>query len=92
MSEMMQLQVTKIQTTAKKFKNVKDLSGDILEGTFEINSANQTKQMRFFTVFISDNFGLQKVRITHDAKDKLAKDFIDRVTNSLEQVNQEEDE
>lgn len=92
MSEMMQLQATKIQTTAKKFKNVKDLSGDILEGTFEINSANQTKQMRFFTVFISDNFGLQKVRITHDAKDKLAKDFIDRVTNSLEQVNQEEDE
>jgi len=92
MSEMMQLQVTKIQTTAKKFKNVKDLSGDILEGTFEINSANQTKQMRFFTVFISDNLGLQKVRITHDAKDKLAKDFIDRVTNRLEQVNQEEDE
>ena len=92
MSEMMQLQATKIQTTAKKFKNVKDLSGDILEGTFEINEANQTKQMRFFTVFISDNFGLQKVRITHDAKDKLAKDFIDRVTNSLEQVNQEEDE
>ena len=92
MSEMMQLQATKIQTTAKKFKNVKDLSGDILEGTFEINEANQIKQMRFFTVFISDNFGLQKVRITHDAKDKFAKDFIDRVTNSLEQVNQEEDE
>ena len=92
MSEMMQLQANNIQTTAKKFKNVKDMSGDILEGTFEINEANQTKQMRFFTVFISDNFGLQKVRITHDAKDKLAKDFIDRVTNSLEQVNQEEDE
>jgi hypothetical protein len=47
--------------------------------------------MRFFTVFISDNFGLQKVRITHDAKDKLAKDFIDRITNSLEQINQEDE-
>jgi hypothetical protein len=91
MSEMMQLKATKIQTTAKKFKNVKDLSGDILEGTFEINSANQIKQMRFFTVFISDNFGLQKVRITHDATDKLAKDFIDRITNSLEQINQKDE-
>jgi hypothetical protein len=91
MSEMMQLQATKIQTTAKKFKNVKDLSGDILEGTFEINEGNETKKMRFFTVFISDSYGLQTVRITHDAKDKLAKDFIDRITNSLEQINQEDE-
>jgi hypothetical protein len=92
MSELMGLQATKIQTTARKFKNVKDLSGDILEGTFEITEANKTKQMRFLTVFISDNFGLQKVRITHEANDKLAKNFIDRLTNSLEQINEEEDE
>ena len=88
----MQLQAKKIKTTAKKFKNVKDLSGDILEGTYEINDGSETKQMRFLTVFISDNFGLQTIRITHDVKDKFAKNFIERVTNSLEQINQEEDE
>lgn len=88
LSQLMQEQAKKIQTTAKKFKNVKALSGDVLEGTFEINEANETKKMRFFTVFISDSYGLQTVRITHDAKDKLAKDFIDRITNSLEQINQ----
>ena len=48
--------------------------------------------MRFLTVFISDSYGLQTIRITHDAKDKFAKNFIERVTNSLEQINQEEDE
>ena len=47
--------------------------------------------MRFFTVFISDKFGLQTVRITYEAKDKQAKDFIDRITNSLEQINQEDE-
>lgn len=91
LSQLMQGQAKKIQTTARKFKNVKALTGDILEGTFEINEANQTKPMRFFTVFISDKFGLQKVRITYEAKDKQAKDFIDRVTNSLEPINQEDE-
>jgi len=91
LSQLMQQQAKKIQTTAKKFKNVKDLSGDVLEGTFEINEVNETKKMRFFTVFITDSYGLQTVRITHDAKDKLAKDFIDRITNSLEQINQEDE-
>jgi hypothetical protein len=91
LSQLMQEQAKKIQTTAKKFKNVKALSGDVLEGTFEINEGNETKKMRFFTVFISDSYGLQTVRITHDAKDKLAKDFIDRITNSLEQINQEDE-
>lgn len=91
LSQLMQEESKKIQTTAKKFKNVKALSGDVLEGTFEINEGNETKKMRFFTVFISDSYGLQTVRITHDAKDKLAKDFIDRITNSLEQINQEDE-
>ena len=48
--------------------------------------------MRFITVFISDSYGLQRIRITHEAKDKFAKNFVARVTNSLEQLNQEEDE
>ncbi|MBC5834804.1 protein BatD [Flavobacterium sp. F372] len=92
LESLMQEQAKNIKTTARKFKNVKDLSGDILEGTYEINEGSETKQMRFLTVFISDNYGLQTVRITHEAKDKFAKNFIERVTNSLEQLNQEEDE
>ena len=48
--------------------------------------------MRFFTVFISDSYGLQTVRITYEVKDKLGKNFIERITNSLEQINLEEDE
>lgn len=91
LSQLMQEKAKKIQTTAKKFKNVKALSGDVLEGTFEITEGNETKKMRFFTVFIPDSNGLQTVRITHDAKDKLAKDFIDRITNSLEKINQEDE-
>ena len=91
LSQLMQGQAKKIKTTARKFKNVKALSGDVLEGTFEIIEANQTKQMRFFTVFISDKFGLQTVRITYESKDKQAKDFIDRITNSLEQIDQEDE-
>ena len=89
--QLMQVQAKKIKTTARKFKNVKALSGDVLEGTFEIIEAAETKKMQFFTVFISDNFGLQTVRITYEAKDKQAKDFIDRITNSLEQINQEDE-
>ena len=92
LGNLMQLQAKNIITTARKFKNVKELAGDILEGTYEINEGSETKQMRFLTVFISDSYGLQTVRITHDANDKLAKKFIERVTNSLEQLNQEEDE
>ena len=92
LESLMQEQAKNIKTTARKFKNVKDLSGDILEGTYEINEGSETKQMRFLTVFISDSYGLQTVRITHDIKDKFAKNFIERVTNSLEQLNQEEDE
>lgn len=89
---LMQLQAKKIKTTARKFKNVKELSGDLLEGTYEINEGSETKPMRFLTVFISDSYGLQTIRITHEAKDKFAKNFIERVTNSLEQINQEDDE
>lgn len=89
---LMALQAKNIKTTARKFQNVKDLSGDILEGTFEINEGSETKQMRFLTVLISDSYGLQSVRITHDIKDKNAKSFIERITNSLEQINPEEDE
>ena len=48
--------------------------------------------MRFLTVFISDSNGLQTIRITHETKDKFAKNFIERVTNSLEQINQEDDD
>jgi hypothetical protein len=92
LGNLMQLQAKKIKTTARKFQNVKNLSGDILEGTYEINEGSETKPMRFLTVFISDSYGLQTIRITHDAKDKLAKNFIERVTNSLEQINQEDDE
>ncbi|MES2863261.1 MAG: BatD family protein [Bacteroidota bacterium] len=92
LGNLMQLQAKKIKTTARKFKNVKDLSGDILEGTYEINDGSETKPMRFLTVFISDSYGLQTVRITHETKDKFAKNFIERVTNSLEQINQEEDD
>lgn len=92
LGNLMQLQAKKIKTTARKFKNVKELSGDLLEGTYEINEGSETKQMRFLTVFISDSYGLQTIRITHDAKDKFAKNFIERVTNSLEQINQEDDE
>ncbi len=92
LGNLMQLKAKKIKTTARKFKNVKDLSGDILEGTYEINEGSEIKQMRFLTVFISDNYGLQTIRITHESKDKFAKNFIERVTNSLEQINQEEDE
>ena len=89
---LMQLQAKKIKTTARKFKNVKELSGDILEGTFEINDGFETEKMRFLTVFISDSNGLQTIRITHETKDKFAKNFIERVTNSLEQINQEDDD
>lgn len=92
LGNLMQLQAKKIKTTARKFKNVKDLSGDILEGTYEINDGSENKSMRFLTVFVSDSYGLQTIRITHEAKDKSAKNFIERVTNSLEQLNQEEDE
>lgn len=92
LGNLMQLQAKKIKTTARKFKNVKELSGDILEGTYEINDGSEIKPMRFLTVFISDSYGLQTVRITHEAKDKFAKNFIERVTNSLEQINQEEDD
>lgn len=92
LDNLMQLQAKNIKTTAKKFQNVKNLTGDILEGTYEINEGTETKSMRFLTVFLSDSYGLQKIRITHDAKDKNAKNFIERVTNSLEQLNQEEDE
>lgn len=92
LGNLMQLQAKKIKTTARKFKNVKDLSGDLLEGTYEINEGSETKPMRFLTIFISDSYGLQTVRITHESKDKFAKNFIERVTNSLEQINQEEDE
>ena len=92
LGNLMQLQAKKIKTTARKFKNVKELSGDILEGTYEINNGSETKPMRFLTVFISDSYGLQMVRITHESKDKFAKNFIERVTNSLEQINQEDDE
>ena len=92
LGNLMQLQAKKIKTTARKFKNVKELSGDILEGTYEINEASETKPMRFLTVFISDSYGLQTIRITHEAKDKFAKNFMERVTNSLEQINQEDDE
>ena len=92
LGNLMQLQAKKIKTTARKFQNVKNLSGDLLEGTYEINEGSETKQMRFLTVFISDSNGLQTIRITHDAKDKFAKNFIERITNSLEQLNQEEDE
>jgi len=35
---------------------------------------------------------LQTIRITHEAKDKFAKNFIERITNSLEQINQEDDD
>ena len=92
LGNLMQLQAKNIKTTARKFKNVKELSGDLLEGTYEINEGSETKQMRFLTIFISDSYGLQTIRITHEAKDKFAKNFIERVTNSLEQINQEEDE
>lgn len=92
LGNLMQLQAKKIKTTARKFQNVKNLSGDLLEGTYEINEGSETKQMRFLTVFISDSNGLQTIRITHDAKDKFAKNFIERITNSLEQLNQEDDE
>ena len=92
LGNLMQLQAKKIKTTARKFKNVKELSGDILEGTYEIINGSETKPMRFLTVFVSDSYGLQTIRITHEAKDKFAKNFIERVTNSLEQINQEEDE
>lgn len=92
LDNLIQLQAKNIKTTAKKFQNVKNLSGDILEGSYEINEGSETKSMRFLTVFLSDSYGLQKIRITHDAKDKNAKSFIERVTNSLEQLNQEEDE
>ena len=92
LGNLMQLQAKKIKTTARKFKNIKELSGDILEGTYEINDGSETKPMRFLTVFISDSYGLQMVRITHESKDKFAKNFIERVTNSLEQINQEDDE
>lgn len=92
LGNLMQLQAKNIKTTARKFKNVKELSGDLLEGTYEINEGSETKQMRFLTIFISDSYGLQTIRITHDAKDKFAKNFMERVTNSLEQINQEEDE
>ena len=92
LGNLMQLQAKKIKTIARKFKNVKELSGDVLEGTYEIIEGSETKQMRFITVFISDSYGLQRIRITHEAKDKFAKNFVARVTNSLEQLNQEEDE
>ena len=92
LANLMQLQAKNIKTTARKFQNVKNLSGDLLEGTYEINEGSETKQMRFLTIFISDSYGLQTIRITHDAKDKFAKNFIERVTNSLEQINQEDDE
>ncbi|NHM02787.1 BatD family protein [Flavobacterium difficile] len=92
LDNLMQLQAKNIKTTARKFKNVKNLSGDILEGSYDINEGSEIKSMRFLTVFLSDSYGLQKIRITHDAKDKNAKSFIERVTNSLEQLNQEEDE
>jgi hypothetical protein len=92
LGNLMQLQAKQIKTTARKFQNVKNLSGDILEGTYEIKEGSETKQMRFLTVFISDSYGLQTIRITHEAKDKFAKNFIERVTNSLEQINQEDDE
>ena len=89
---LMRLKAKNIKTTARKFQNVKNLTGDILEGTYEIEDGSSTKQMRFLTVFISDSYGLQTLRITHDIEDKKAKGFIDRVTNSLEQINLEEDE
>ena len=92
LGNLMQFQAKKIKTTARKFKNVKELSGDLLEGTYEINEGSEIKQMRFLTVFISDSYGLQTIRITHESKDKFAKNFIERVTNSLEQINQEDDE
>lgn len=92
LGNLIQLQAKNIKTTARKFQNVKNLSGDILEGTYEITEGSETKPMRFLTVFISDSFGLQTVRITHESKDKFAKSFMERVTNSLEQINQEEDE
>lgn len=92
LENLMQLQAKKIKTTARKFKNVKGLSGDILEGTYEITEGTETKPMRFLTIFISDSFGLQTIRITHETKDKFGKNFTERVTNSLEQINQEEDE
>ena len=92
LGNLMQLQTKKIKTTARKFKNVKELSGDLLEGTYEINEGSEIKQMRFLTVFISDTYGLQTIRITHEAKDKFAKNFIERITNSLEQINQEDDD
>lgn len=92
LDNLMQLQAKKIQTTARKFQNIKNLSGDVLEGTYEIVNGAETKQMRFSTVFISDSYGLQTVRTTYDVKDKLGKNFIERITNSLEQINQEENE
>ena len=92
LANLMQLQAKNIKTTARKFQNVKELSGDLLEGTYEINEGSETKQMRFLTIFISDSYGLQTIRITHESKDKFAKNFIERVTNSLEQINQEDDE
>lgn len=92
LGNLMQLQAKKIKTTARKFQNVKNLSGDLLEGTYEINDGSEIKPMRFLTVFISDSYGLQTIRITHESKDKFAKNFIERVTNSLEQINQEDDE
>ena len=92
LESLMQLQAKKIKTTARKFKNVKELKGDVLEGTYEINNGSETKQMKFLTVFLSDSFGLQSIRITYEAEDKMGKNFTERVTNSLEQINQEEDE
>lgn len=89
---LMALQAKNIKTTARKFQNVKDLTGDILEGTYEINNGSETKQTRFLSVLISDSYGLQTVRITYDIKDKHAKGFIDRVTNSLELINEDDDE
>ena len=73
LGNLMQLQAKKIKTIARKFKNVKELSGDVLEGTYEIIEGSETKQMRFITVFISDSYGLQRIRITHKPKINLRK-------------------
>ena len=47
LGNLMQLQAKKIKTTARKFQNIKNLSGDVLEGTYEINVGSETNKCAF---------------------------------------------